>query len=162
MKTRKSASKKFSTLATLHRGFSYMPGELKLSNGRLSFTAHQRGEFWTYQLRALERDAHQPGLAQKLAHGEAVQVFDVPVRDVVVSFNRLGGMKLTTGDLSCRISFYDLAIAKEIPDLSDSPTEAAVGLVKGIKLLPRSLSESSTALARAAEWKALLMPASKE
>jgi hypothetical protein len=155
------ASKEFSTLATLHRGFSYMPGELKLSNGYLSFTAHGPGEFWTYQLRALEHEAHQPGLAQKVANGEAVKVFDAPLREVSVNFNRLGAMKLVVGNLNCRIGFYDVALVKEIPKLSDSPIGAAKGLFKGLRVLPKTLSESSTALERARVWKALLAPQSK-
>jgi len=151
------ASNEFSTLATLHRGFSHMPGELKLSNGRLSFTAHGPGEFWMRQLRALERDTHQPGLAQKVANGETVKVFDAPRREVTVSFNRLGAMKLAVGDLDCRIGFYDLALLKKMPKLSNSPIGAVISLVKALIFLPKTLSESSAALERARVWKALLI-----
>ena len=155
------ASKEFSTLATLHRGFSYLPGELKLSKGCLSFTAHGPGEFWTFQLRALERAANQPGLAQKVANGENIKVFDTPLRDVTVSFNRFGAMRLVVGDLNCRISFYDLALLKKMPKLTNKPIGAVIGFAKAIWILPKTLSESSRTLQRAKVWKALLTPQSK-
>jgi|SRR5262245_56527433 len=151
------ASNEFSTLATLHRAFSYLPGELKLSKGRLSFTAHGQGEFWMFQLRSLERDTHQSGLAQKLANGETVTVFDAPLRELTVTVNRLGVMQLAVGDLNCKIGFYDMALLKKMPKLSNSPLGAVTGLVKALIVLPKTLSESSAALKRARVWKALLI-----
>ncbi|MGH9766056.1 MAG: hypothetical protein ACREAB_01375 [Blastocatellia bacterium] len=94
------------------------------------------------------------------SHGETVKVFDAPLREVTVTVNRLGAMKLVVGDLTCRIGFYDLALLKKMPKLSNSPIGAVIGLVKALIVLPKTLSESSSALERARVWKALLTPRS--
>jgi len=65
---------------------NFAPGELKLADGRLSFMAIGSGTLFKWQLNKLERDACQPGLADRMGAGENTIVFDLPLADVEVAF----------------------------------------------------------------------------
>jgi hypothetical protein len=67
-------------------GVGSVPGELKLADGRLSFTAFGRGNLGRRQLNKLEGDAHQPGLADRMNGGENSVVFELPITEVEVEF----------------------------------------------------------------------------
>ncbi len=79
-------SVQLSTKAWLVRGISMVPGELKLAEGRLCFTAFGHGQLWKWQLNNLERDTRQPGLARQMDAGESAVVFDYPLNVLEVDF----------------------------------------------------------------------------
>ena len=78
-------------------------GEWKLEDGRLSYTA--RREFrdfglLRFQRFKLERDAHQPGLADRMGRGEKCVVFDARITDVEAEFpwySFTSGIKIRVG-----------------------------------------------------------------
>lgn len=94
--------------AMLLRGVDNLPGRLKLSDGRLTFIASERGTFSNGQLQKLEQDSGQTGLAEALLQGISALVFDVPLAEVGVKFPWyyfLGGCKLTVKGVEYRLSF---------------------------------------------------------
>ena len=78
------SSGRLSSVGLLIRGINYVPGELKLADGHLSFTAQGSGTLWKLQLNKLERDAHRPGLADRMHGGEISLVFKLRTTDVEI------------------------------------------------------------------------------
>lgn len=110
MKANKStpAPQRLDTPAWLLRGIGTIPGRLVLSGGRLSFIAEGSGSCWPFQLRSLERDCGQVGLATRIERGQQPRVFDLPLREVQVVFPWYyfnGGLKVRSGGRQYRISF---------------------------------------------------------
>ena len=96
------------TAAWLLRGISSIPGQLKLSGGRLSFKAQGSGSAWKHQLRKLERHARQPGLADRLDGDQAALVFDLPLAELSVKFPWYyfsGGLIVKSAGSNYRFSF---------------------------------------------------------
>lgn len=96
------------TRAWLLRGISSIPGELLLSGGRLSFTAEGYGSAWPFQLRRLERESAEVGLAKRIEQGTPARVFDLPLGEVQIVFPWYyfsGGLKVRGGGREYRISF---------------------------------------------------------
>ncbi len=81
-----------------------VPGELKLSSGRVCFTAFGSGTLWKWQLRKLERDVGKPGLADRMNNGENTLVFDVPLAEANARFPWLyfGGLKVKIAGIEHR------------------------------------------------------------
>ena len=102
------APQRLDTPAWLLRGIGTIPGRLLLLGGRLSFIAEGSGSCWPFQLRSLERDSGQLGLATRIERGQPARVFHLPLREVQVVcpwyyFNC--GLKLRSGGRQYRISF---------------------------------------------------------
>ena len=131
-----------STKAWLLRGISSIPGTLKLSKGRLSFTAFDAGTCWGFQLRKLEAETGREGLAERLDHGKNTIVFDVPLADVQKVrfpwFYFSGGVKLTLDGVRYRFGF-------DKPANTRMPSEGV------------DLSEISKARRSGKAWKAVLL-----
>jgi hypothetical protein len=70
------------------------PGVLQIVDGRLSYIVHGRGALTGAQLKELERRTGRSGLAEELADGAVVTLFDVPLEavgaDVPVSIVLMG------------------------------------------------------------------------
>ena len=106
--TSNPAPQRLDTPAWLLRGIGTIPGQLVLSGGRLSFIAEGSGSCWPFQLRSLERDSGQVGLATRIERGQLARVFDLPLREVQVLFPWYyfnGGLKVRSGGRQYRISF---------------------------------------------------------
>jgi hypothetical protein len=101
----------FSSEAWLCRGISTVPGELKLEDGRLSYTAFGFGTILWFQRGKLEREAHQPGLADRMRRGENSVVFDARMTDVETEFPWYdpGGLRIRVGEAKYRIVFSESA-----------------------------------------------------
>ena len=131
-----------STKAWLLRGISSIPGRLKLSKGRLSFTAFDAGTCWGFQLRKLEAATGREGLAERLSNDENTVLFDVPLIEVqrvrFPWFYFSGGVKLTLGGVRYRFGF-------DKPANTRMPSEAL------------DLSEISKARRSGKAWKAALL-----
>ena len=68
-----------SSEAWLLRGvFGSVPGELTLAGGQLSFTASGFGTLWKSQLRKLEHEPGQAGLAQRMDAGSRLSFSSFP------------------------------------------------------------------------------------
>jgi hypothetical protein len=94
--------------AWLLRGISSIPGELKLANGKLTFTCSTFGSAWPFQLRKLGQLLGQPSLAEALEEGNTVQVFQWRVEQVqstVPWYYFGGGIKLRHQGIHLRFSF---------------------------------------------------------
>ena len=91
------------------RGISSIPGALKLSGGRLSFTAFGAGNCWRRQLRKLERETGRVGLAELLGDDQNAVVFDIPLAEVqdvhFPWFYFSGGVKFTVDGVRYRFGF---------------------------------------------------------
>src|SRR5262245_50612767 len=90
-----------SSEAWLLRGvFGSVPGELTLAGGQLSFTASGFGTLWKWQLRKLEQETGQRGLADRMDAGEQALVFKLSLTKLQVEFPWYylsGGLKLRSG-----------------------------------------------------------------
>ncbi len=130
------------TRAWLLRGISSIPGTLKLSKGRLSFTASDAGTCWGFQLRKLEAQAGRAGLAERLSKDKNTVVFDVPLADVQQVhfpwFYFSGGVKLTLHGVRYRFGF-------DKPANTRMPSEGV------------DLSEIKKARRSGKAWKAVLL-----
>ena len=97
------------TEAWLLTGISSIPGALRLSGGRLSFTAFGAGNCGRRKLRKLEAETGQEGLAKRLGDDEHAVVFDVPLADVQEAtfpwYYFTGGVKLTLDGARYRFGF---------------------------------------------------------
>lgn len=96
------------TDAWLLRGISSIPGELRLANGKLSFTCSAFGSAWPFQLRKLGQLLDQPSLAKALEDGKTLQLFQWPVEQVqptVPWYYFGGGIKLRHQGIQLRFSF---------------------------------------------------------
>jgi hypothetical protein len=94
--------------AWLLRGISAIPGELRLSGNRISFTVQGRGSAWDWQLRKLERHARTVNLASLVKSGRDAVLFDANLRDVAVAFPWYyfsGGLVVKTSDDVYKLSF---------------------------------------------------------
>jgi hypothetical protein len=89
--------------------FGSAPGVLRLADGRLCLKVQGAGALWGRQLRALERIAQQPGLAERLSRGETAEIFNTPlerVRRVVFPWYYFGGGAIVETDHArFRLSF---------------------------------------------------------
>jgi hypothetical protein len=138
--------------AWLLRGISSIPGELSLRRGRLRFHALHTGSAWRWQLRKLEREVGRTGLAWQVDAGKRSLVFDLPVRDVQISFPWYyfsGGMQVRTTRSCHRISLGKPANAQIAPGLG-----RAMGELQEVRRM-----RSAGALWRAALAEAALVPA---
>ena len=109
--------------AWLLRGISSIPGVLKLSRGRVSFTASGSGTAWGWQLRKLERLAGKSGLADRIDAGENALVFDAPLADVQIGFPWYyfgGGLIVQLADVR-----YKLSLGR--PANTRLPTDSVAG-----------------------------------
>jgi hypothetical protein len=96
------------TDAWLLRGISSIPGELKLANGKLTFTCSAFGSAWPFQLRKLGQLLDQPLLAKALEEGKTFQLFQWRVEHVqstVPWYYFGGGIKLQHQGTHLRFSF---------------------------------------------------------
>lgn len=96
------------TDAWLLRGISSIPGELRLSNGTLSFTSSRFGSAWPFQLRKLGQLLDQPSLAKSLEEGKPLQLFQWradQVQSTVPWYYFGGGIKLRHQGVQLRFSF---------------------------------------------------------
>jgi hypothetical protein len=96
------------TDAWLLRGISSIPGELRLANGKLSFTCSVFGSAWPFQLRKLGVLLDQPSLAKALEEGKTFQLFQWSVEQVqstVPWYYFGGGIKLRHQNVHLRFSF---------------------------------------------------------
>ncbi len=94
--------------AWLLRGISSIPGELTLVAGRLSFTAHNTGSAWPWQLRKLGRVLDAPFIAKTIDEGIRTVDFNWPASELEVWcpwYLFGGGIKLRRGPLVLRFSF---------------------------------------------------------
>ena len=94
--------------AWLLLGLSSLPGELSLSSGWLSYVASGCGSVWPAQLRKLERQVGQPGLAEALEQNQRTLVIRWPVLEVRAWcpwYYFGGGMKLRHQGTQLRLSF---------------------------------------------------------
>ena len=97
-----------SSEAWLLRGISSIPGELRLSGSTLSFTAHDTGTAWDWQLRKLERGAGSTGFMEALKRGERFVLFKESLADVRVRspwYYFSGGVVLEIRRQKYRMSF---------------------------------------------------------
>lgn len=110
------------------------PGVLSLSGGRLSFQAHDRGALTSGQLRTLEQRTGRAGLADHLANGYRVPLFEAPLEAVGnVKFPWYyfgGGMKLTIAGQPFRFSFLQPQNTK-LPGELASARELTTGRAAG-------------------------------
>jgi hypothetical protein len=108
-------------------GYTDVPGELKLADGRLSFIAFGCGTIGKDQairvifsriltplrkrrLSKLELDAHRPGLADQINGGENPVVFELPITDVEVQIPWYCfecGLMVRVGGVQYHFSFGD-------------------------------------------------------
>src|SRR4051812_44808813 len=105
-----TSTPKFVTKAWLLMGLTgSAPGVLRLADGRLCLRVQGSGVLWGRQLRALERIARQPGLAERLGRGEAAEIFDTPldrIRRVASPWYYFGGGAIVETDHArFRLSF---------------------------------------------------------
>ena len=108
-----------SSPAWLLRGISSIPGELRLSDSRISFIAHDAGSAWDWQLRELERVAGNPGFARSLKDGSTVALFNESLADIQVRspwYYFSGGLVLQIRGESYRLSFGKPARASNDDD----------------------------------------------
>jgi hypothetical protein len=103
-------------------------GELKLEDGRLSYTA--RREFpdlglLRFQRVKLERDARQPGLADRMGRGEKCVVFDARITDVEAEFPWYGGIKIRVGGAKY---YFFLSIPSVYPE------KGILGIIKKVSV----------------------------
>ncbi|WP_067810723.1 hypothetical protein [Actinomadura kijaniata] len=86
-----------------------VPGVLRAARGRLALRVTGRGALGPAHLRVLERRLGTEGLAEQLAAGRELVLFDVPVEkveDVRFPWYNFGaGMKLKVGGAGFRLSF---------------------------------------------------------
>jgi hypothetical protein len=91
------------------RGIGNLFGEMKLGNGRLSFTTLGYGQLLSFQLRRLEQEADQPDFAQKVKNGERAVLFDVTLNELSnVAFPWYylsGGVKLLVRGVTYKLLF---------------------------------------------------------
>lgn len=129
-----------------------VPGKLKLSEQRLSFTAIGCGTLWKKELLKLEKEVAQPGIADKMDNGESALVFDIPLSEISVDFPWYyfsGGMKIRTGKNQFRFSFGQ-----------PGNTQLPVGLenLPGAALrIGENVLEIQTMRGRGNAWKAILL-----
>lgn len=100
--------KRLNTPAWLLRGISSIPGELRLSSGKLSFVCLGTGSAWPFQLRKLGRALGQESLAQSLEKGKPFQLFLWPADQVQATLPWYyfgGGIKLQHQGVQLRFSF---------------------------------------------------------
>ncbi len=96
------------TDAWLLRGISSIPGELRLANGKLSFTSSAYGSAWPFQLRRLGQLLDQPSLAKALEEGKTFQFFQWQAEQVQSSvpwYYFGGGIKVRHQGILLRFSF---------------------------------------------------------
>ena len=94
--------------AWLLRGISSIPGELTLTESRISFTAQDPGSAWDWQLRKLALLSGNPAFMDTLKRGTAVVVFNEPLADILVRspwYYFSGGLVLQIRGKSFRVSF---------------------------------------------------------
>ncbi len=135
------------TDAWLLRGISSIPGELRLANGRLSFTSSAFGSAWPFQLRKLGRLLDQPSLAKSLEEGKTFQLFQWSadqVQSTVPWYYFGGGIKLRHQGIHLRFSFgrptsggHNLATA--VADLKELGTMRSRG-----KLWSKALANAAS------------------
>ena len=97
-----------SSEAWLLRGISSIPGELRLSGSILSFTAHDTGTAWDWQLRKLERGAGSTGFMEALKRGGRAVLFSESLADLRVRspwYYFSGGVVLEIRRQKYRLSF---------------------------------------------------------
>jgi len=111
--------------------FGSAPGVLRLADGRLCLKVQGSGALWGRQLRALERIARQPGLAERLSRGETAEIFNTPlerVRRVVFPWYYFdGGAIVETDHARFRLSFLQPQNTKILEPLSGTIGEIAEG-----------------------------------
>ncbi len=96
------------TDAWLLRGISSIPGELRLANGKVSFTSSAYGSAWPFQLRKLGQLLDQPSLAMALEEGKTFQFFQWQAEQVQSSvpwYYFGGGIKVRHQGILLRFSF---------------------------------------------------------
>jgi hypothetical protein len=96
------------TKAWLLRGISSLPGELRLTAGKLSFISSGTGSTWPFQLRKLGIVLSQPGLAKTVEEGKPFQFFVWPAHLVEAEtpwYYFGGGIKLRHQSTELRFSF---------------------------------------------------------
>lgn len=126
-----NTSAKLRTEAWLLMGISSVFGELKLSDGRLSFTAYGMGSLSESQLNTLERDARQAGLAERLNNNETAVLFDAPLAEIESKFPWYyfsGGVKLVVGGAHYRFSF-DRPANENVPCDVGNALDAGDGII---------------------------------
>ena len=129
-----SRRRAFPTTATLRteawllRGISSIPGELFLEDGVVGFVAEGPGSAWPWQLRKLEHELHNPGVAHSIDRGDGCALFRWPA-DVVqawIPFHYFGGgIRLKRGDVVLSFSFgrpanMDLRVGTDPEDAVDA------------------------------------------
>lgn len=129
-----------------------VPGKLKLSEGRLSFTALGCGTLWKRELQKLEQSVAKPGIAERMDQGKAALLFDIPLSEIQVNFPWYyfsGGMKIKVGGIQYRFSFGRPANTQMPVEMGNIPRTA---LKVGEQLL-----EIGTMRERGKAWKAAMM-----
>ena len=94
--------------AWLLRGISSIPGELTLTESRISFIAQDRGTAWDWQLSKLALQSGNPAFMDTLKSGSAVVLFNEPLSDILVRspwYYFSGGLVLQIRGKSFRVSF---------------------------------------------------------
>ena len=94
--------------AWLLRGISSIPGELTLTESRISFIAQDRGSAWDWQLSKLALQSGNPAFMDTLKGGSAVVLFNEPLSDILVRspwYYFSGGLVLQIRGKSFRVSF---------------------------------------------------------
>ena len=94
--------------AWLLRGISSNPGELTLTESRISFIAQDRGSAWDWQLSKLALQSGNPAFMGTLKSGSAVVLFNALLSDILVRspwYYFSGGLVLQIRGKSFRVSF---------------------------------------------------------
>ena len=94
--------------AWLLRGISSIPGELTLSESRISFIAQDPGSAWDWQLKNLALISGNSEFMEALKRGTAVVLFSESLADIVVRspwYYFSGGLVLQVRGKSFRLSF---------------------------------------------------------
>lgn len=150
-----SNEESFGTEAWLLRGISSVPGDLRLESGNLTFTAFGSGNLWKFQLRKLERDTCQPGLANNMLAEKNVIIFDAPLTAVEIVFpwyTFSGGLNVRVGNARFRLGF-DRPANTQIP----VEREASVkGSIEAGKRVVESVQEIRKARQSGKAWKSVI------
>ena len=142
-----------SSTVWLLRGISSIPGELKLTQaGRLSFMANEGpGSAWGWQLRKIERQSGQHGLAKRIDVGEDTIVFDVPMKSVAVRYP----WYYFSGGLIVKLAGVDYKFSLGQPSNMRLPTNRAdIGAVT--ERVEAELGEVATMRRAGKAWQAAL------
>jgi len=102
------SSQNFESQAWLLRGITSQPGTLILSDTQLAFVAESRGSMLKFQLRKLEKQTGQFGIAARLKNEEATIIFELNLNEIEIIFPWYVlscGMNIRANGVLYRISF---------------------------------------------------------